>query len=371
MFEHSDGIAPEGDPPRTSPASFPGHPAHHPLTPAKWHQRENRRLRVVLAVETGLLVVLGLLVFMAIPAMVGGEFLTPTSRLDTELVRAGTPADRVAVVPVAGIIYSGMSGPSDRGGMADWVVEALEDARRDARVRAVVLAVESPGGSIGGSDLIHRHVKLVRDAGRPVVALFGSVAASGGYYVSAGANRIVAQPTTMTGSIGVIMQTFRVDELFAKIGVRAVTVKTGEYKDIGSPFRELSEAERGMLQTLADDAHLRFVSIVAEGRTMSEEEARAIADGRLLSASQAVALRLVDEIGYFEDAVAAAERLAGISNATVVRYRQPTSFIDLFSAEARGRSPALQLAEFLSGMGPAYLADTVAAPAYRMGSGTR
>jgi protease-4 len=350
--------------------SFPDHPAHHELTPTIWHRKENRRLKIALAVESALLIVLGLFVFLALPAMIGGALLQPPGSLGAEEIRSGSPTKSVVVVPVAGVIDAGRSGPGDSGGSAEWVVNALKDAREDKNVKAVVLEVDSPGGSITGSDLVHRAVDKTRAAGTPVVAFFGTLAASGGYYVSAGADKIVAQPTAITGSIGVIMQTYTVDGLMKKIGVESVTVKTGKFKDMGSPYRGLETEEREMLQEIADEGHARFVSIVAAGRGMDESKAREIADGRILTASQALELGLVDELGYLEDAIAAAETLSNAAGATVYRYRRPPSVLDLFGAEARG-DPARELAKFLSGMGPAYLMDTYAMPRYIGGPGAR
>jgi len=341
-------------------ASFPDHPAQYPMTPARWHQKEAKRLKTVLAVETGLLVAMGLVVLLLLASLAGSYIAAPSSRVRVDVVRSGDPLASVAVVPVSGILYCGATGGASRGGPADWIVEALSAAASDERVRAVVLEVDSPGGSIAGSDLVHREIGRVRSSGRKVVAFLGTLAASGGYYVASGADKIVALPTSVTGSIGVILQTFRVEGLFAKLGVEAVTVKTGKHKDMGSPFRELSDDERRMLQAMANEAHERFVTVVSNGRGLPREKVAGLADGRVFTATQAKDAGLVDELGYLDDAIALAEGLAGVSGATVVRYRSNPSLMDLFMM----RACAADVARELTRPGLAYLAEGAPAPLY-------
>jgi protease-4 len=299
--------------------------------------------------------------------LAAASIFVPSGRVRREVVRPGDPQKRIAVVPVSGVLYSSSPGPRAGRGTADWIVRALESATDDPAVRAVVLEVESPGGSITASDVVHRAVEeFKRKGGRKVVALFGTLAASGGYYVSAPADRIVAHPTSITGSIGAILQTFQVDGLLEKVGVRSVTVKSGEHKDMASPFREMSDDERAMLEAIAREAHERFVSVVARGRGMPEEKVRALADGRIFTASQALEAGLVDELGYFEGAVAAAERLAGAQDATVVRYSKPMGILEILSAGSSSRAPdpAAELARMLARLGPAYLAARLPAGGY-------
>jgi protease-4 len=205
------------------------------------------------------------------------------------------------------------------------------------------------------------------------VAFLGGVAASGGYYVAAPADEIVAMPTSITGSIGVIMQGFRVDELMRKVGIDALTVKSGRLKDIGSPFRAPTDEERALLQALADEAYDRFVSVVAEGRGLSRERVLEVADGRIMSASQAMEAGLVDSIGYLEDAFDSAGRKAGVPGATVVRYGRHPTLVDILYGTSRAPDPAAELARILSGMGPAYLARDIPSALYlwRGGAGAR
>jgi protease IV len=179
-------------------------------------------------------------------------------------------------------------------------------------VAAVVLRVNSPGGVVAPTQEIFAAVERVRAAGKPVVASMGSVAASGGYYVAVAANRVYANPGTLTGSIGVVMQLANVEGLLKKVGVDYIVVKAGAYKDIGNIARPMKPEERQVLQALLDDVYGQFVKAVAERRGLDEKTVRAFADGRIYSGQQARALKMVDEMGGLEDAIEAAAKLAGI-----------------------------------------------------------
>jgi protease-4 len=363
-----DDVAARGSEER--PPSFPEHPSQYPTTPRKWYERENKRLKTALAVASVAVFVLLLLVVTLLLGTAGAGLALPARGLRHELVRDGDPAATIAVVPVSGFIFAGDSGSGPRTGTADWVVRALRAAGDDPAVRAVILEVDSPGGSITGADLIHREVGRLKEKGAKVVALLQGVAASGGYYVSAGADRIVAYPTAITGSIGTILQTVSVEGLMEKLGVEAVTIKTGEFKDTGSPFRSPTEKDIAVLQAIADEAHDRFVSVVAEGRGMPADEARAVADGRILSARQAVDAGLVDELGHLEEAVAAAEKAAGVTGATVVRYGRTPSLLDVLFMDTKLGDPAAALARLLSRVGPLYLAENLPEGGYVLGTAT-
>lgn len=375
------GAGGRGDGAPERPESFPGHPGHYETTPRKWHEKENRRLRKALAVVSVLLFVAVIVVFFQLMGHVGEALVPPARGTTREVVREGASDVRVAVVPVSGLIFSGTgSGPVPGRGTADWVIDALEAAGEDTSVKAVILEVDSPGGTITGSDLIHRQVEKLREKGIKVVAFLKSMAASGGYYVAAPADRIVAYPTALTGSIGVILQTVNVERLFRLLGVEAVTVKSGEFKDMGSVFRSPTDEERAILQSVADEAYMRFVGVVAKGRKMPVDEAKALADGRILTAKQALSGGLIDELGYFEDAVAAAEKVAGVEDATVVRYGRMPSIMDILFADSKvagadAEDPAARLARFLSGLGPLYLATDVPSGGYvlpsALGAGAR
>ena len=179
-------------------------------------------------------------------------------------------------------------------------------------VRAVVLRVDSPGGGVAPSQEIYDAVLRVREK-KPVVASLGGVAASGGYYVASGCDVIVANPGTLTGSIGVILQTGNVSELLKKVGIQGVIVKAGKFKDIGSPLREMSEEEKRLLDDLLQNVHTQFIAAISRGRKLPVEQVRQLADGRIYSGEQAHDLKLVDQLGGLRDAVQLAAERAGIS----------------------------------------------------------
>jgi protease-4 len=178
-------------------------------------------------------------------------------------------------------------------------------------IKAIVVRIDSPGGAVGASQEIFRELRRV-DKVKPVVASMGSVAASGGYYSAIGAEKIVASPGTLTGSMGVILKFANLEEIFNKIGYKSETIKSGKYKDMGSPGRSLTPEERVMLQALLDNVHSQFIRDIAESRNISEEEVRKIADGRIFSGEQAHDLGLVDQLGNFTDAVLLAADLGGL-----------------------------------------------------------
>lgn len=177
------------------------------------------------------------------------------------------------------------------------LLRELERAARDPELRALVVAIDSPGGSVAGGEAFHAAIQRVRDAGKPVVAVMGSTAASAGYMVALPAQRIFAREATLTGSIGVILQSFEVSELMGRLGLRAETLASGPLKDQPSPFRPLSEEGRAALTAVIQDMQSQFVGRVAAGRSMSEERVRQLADGRVMSGRQALGSGLVDAIG--------------------------------------------------------------------------
>lgn len=191
-------------------------------------------------------------------------------------------------------------------------VKHLHDFQKNDDVKAVVLRIDSPGGVVGPSQEIHAAVKKL-SASKKVIVSMGSVAASGGYYIAAPATVIYANPGTITGSIGVLMKFSNIEGLLDKVGMRSFTLKTGKFKDAGSPVRPMNDEERAMLQGVIDSTHGQFVRAVAEGRKLPEEKVRAIADGRIFSGEQALGLKLVDRLGTLQDAIDEAGRLAGIS----------------------------------------------------------
>ena len=235
---------------------------------------------------------------------------------------AGEGPDKIALVRITGPISQEGGGllPIGPATSARRAVELLRRARRDPAVKAVVVELNTPGGSVVASAQIHQAVLQLRRAGKPVVALLTEVAASGGYYVAAAADRIVADPSTLTGSIGVIVVLPNLEEFNRRVGLRTVVFKSGRFKDMGNPARPLTAEEAALFQKLVDEAYGRFVDVVAQGRRMDRTRVLRLADGRVYTGAQAYRLGLVDALGSFDDAVSVALELARLSRARVVEY---------------------------------------------------
>ncbi len=238
------------------------------------------------------------------------------------------PKQRIAVIPLSGTI----AGVSQSGLLIgpiispDLVAGYLERAERDILVRAVVLRIDSSGGSAAASQEIASKIRYFREAtGKPVVVSMGDMAASGGYYISAYADKIVANPSTLTGSIGVISQFIYIEGLLEKLGIEMETIKTGEHKDMG--IRPLTEEERKIMQDISDDLYGQFVDAVAQGRDLPLADVEALATGQLYTGTQALASGLVDELGGLNEAIEIAANLAGVSDPEIVEYRPRISFL--------------------------------------------
>jgi protease-4 len=223
---------------------------------------------------------------------------------------SGSGREVIAVVELQGPITLSLG--NFGGTDVEGTLRHLRSLRDRPEVKAVLLRINSPGGSVAAVQEIHQEVLALKKAGKKVIASFGDVAASGGYYIAAAADKIVADPGTLTGSIGVILQMGNVQELFKKVGLRVETFKSGEMKDAGSPFRPLREEERRVYQRLVTDAYEQFFRAVAEGRGMTDARLRPLADGRVFTGVQAKDAGLVDVLGNFETSVQVARELAGI-----------------------------------------------------------
>lgn len=276
----------------------------------------------------GIVVVLG--GFWLTALVVGGFADAATSAaggaLEEEILEEGDSAEKIVMINIIGEIFSD---PEDSfGGATDTgIVSQLEAANEDPDVEGIILNINTPGGGVLASDVIYRKVLEINEE-KPVVALMGDVAASGGYYISAAASEIVAHPYTITGSIGVIMMLPNVEEAAGKLGIKTTIIKSGSFKDAGSPLRELTEPERAVFQTLIDEAYTGFVDIVAKGRDLTLERTRELADGRIYTGNQAKANGLVDELGDRDTAFERAKDLAGSSEASLVVYRAVGGFFD-------------------------------------------
>lgn len=259
--------------------------------------------------------------------------------------------DAVAIVRVEGIILPGEAPPPNPFGSASAaaysqrVIDHLQRANEDASVKAVILFVDSPGGSVFASDEIYLQIQ---EMDKPIIASMASLAASGGYYVSAPTQEIWASPHTLTCSIGVISQFINVEDFAEEYGITAVTIKSGRFKDTGNPFREFTEADRELWQSIVDEAYDEFVQVVATGRDMSEAEVRELADGRICTGEQAQVMGLVDELGYLKDAIDQAAELGGIEGEPrIVEYKESVGFFQAFGASLYRPSPVAELKELL------------------------
>lgn len=273
----------------------------------------------------------------------------------TEQTVTGTGDEKILLIPLKGIITDAPQESLFRAepGMVTTIRAMLARASESGDIKAVILEIESPGGGVTASDILcHEFLTFHEETGIPIVCLMDDVAASGAYYVAASAQHIVAHPTTVTGSIGVVMPLFNAEELMNKIGIEARPIKSGKRKDMGSFWRDVNEEERKMLQQLVDELHERFVSIVVQGfkgRGQSKQRGQieTYCDGRIFSGPEAKKLGFVDEIGYFDDALNAACRKAnlGRSQARVVTYvRKASSLLDRLVLQAPpGSKPGITI----------------------------
>jgi len=277
--------------------------------------RRRSRVRLVLWTVLGALLLLVLI-----------NTLFPDLDLSTE--------ERIAVVRVEGVILD-----------AQQAIGELKRYGDNPLVKAIVVRIDSPGGGVVPSQEIHDAVKRIRDKqNKFVIASMGTVAASGGYYIAAATDRIVANPGTLTGSIGVIMEMANVEGLMKKIGVESVVIKSGAHKDLGSPFRAMNREDRTILQNVMDDVHSQFIEAVAVGRSLDVKDVRALADGRIFTGRQAKTAKLVDELGDLNDAIKLAADMAGMEGEPrVVEPRKRFTIRDLIEGHLGRLIPNLQL----------------------------
>jgi protease-4 len=231
--------------------------------------------------------------------------------------------DKIAIIDVDGLIMNARSSGilSDGENPVSMFREKLDAAADDKHVKAVVLRINSPGGAVTASDMMYQDLQNFRkDKGKPVVACMMDTAASGAYYLAMACDRVFAHPTTVTGSIGVIMSLYNATGLLSKLGVASDPIKSGPIKDIGNPARPMTPEERAILQGMVNNFYGQFVGIVAKGRNMPEDKVKKLADGRIYTGQEAKDLGLVDEVGYLEDALQSAMDMAGIRDAKLVAY---------------------------------------------------
>lgn len=258
--------------------------------------------------------------------------LAPTVAPLKETTVMGKGKEKILVVDISGIISEeekrGIAGLSGEPDMVTRIKEELIAAARDKHIKAVILRINSPGGTVTASDMIYHEIEqFKKTTGNKVIACIMDLGASGGYYVAVSADKIVAHPTTVTGSIGVIMLNLSVEGLMQKIGVKDTSIKTGEHKDMGSPLKTMTDEERKIFQGVLDNMYERFLSVIAENRKeLTLAELRSLADGRIYTARQALEYGLIDQIGYLDEAITLAKQEAGLPTARVIIYHRPGAY---------------------------------------------
>lgn len=246
----------------------------------------------------------------------------------------GSSNGKIAVIHLEGTIMD--SGSDFLGYNHQKFLEKLDYVKEDDQVKGVVLHVNSPGGGVVESDEIHNKVKELQKAGKKVYASMGNTAASGGYYVSAPADKIYAQPGTLTGSIGVIIQSINITKLADELGIDTNTFTSGEHKDILSSTREMTESEKDIIQSMVDEMYEDFVAVVADGRDMSTKQVKTLADGRVYTGKQALEHKLIDELGSLDDSIDALAKDIDVKNPQIVEYEENTGFMTRIGKPLQG-----------------------------------
>ncbi len=298
--------------------------------------------------------------FFLVAMLIGGftawkSLVTGEEGLEREYIEEvveGSGEKKIALVTIEGIIRTAPTAlfPDDTG-TVEGFKKQLKRIKNDDQIEAILLQIESPGGGITASDIIYNEILRYREEKeKKVIVLMGDVAASGGYYISAAADKIVAHPTTITGSIGVILPLINISELIHKYGVEDTSITSGAMKDIGSPTRPMSPEEKAVLEGIIQEMYERFVSVVAAGRDMPVEKVKKLADGRIYTAQQALEEGLVDQLGYLSDAIELAKEMAGLDEARVIRYKRKWRLSDLLKVAQRVTPPGIHQLFELPGM---------------------
>jgi protease-4 len=295
--------------------------------------------------------------------------LVPTDRqLEETQIQKDTGmfvSDKIAIIDVDGLLANRRRGGWLRSGEnpVSLFIEKLDKAAADQSVKAVVLRLNSPGGTVAASDIMyHSLMEFRRETGKPVIACVLGLGCSGAYYIACGCNGIIAQPSSVVGNIGTIFQTFSVAGPMEKIGVKAVTIKSGELKDMASPLHDLSDEEREVLEDIIEHHSEQFFEVVRNGRKQIDEQKMAnLSDGRVFNADQALQQGLIDKIGYLDDGIEWAKEMAGLKRTKVIIYHRPSNYVPnaygLSAASAEGISPLvnLELPDWLNSGGAQFL----------------
>ncbi|WP_059171404.1 signal peptide peptidase SppA [Bacillus sp. FJAT-27445] len=315
-----------------------------------------------LGIAAGLFIISVVVNFLSAFAIKGvesdfGEFFAATQKSYVEeVVEEGNEFKKIAILDVNGTIQDTGDTVSLFGSEAynhKTFMEKLEEAGEDPNVKGIIIRVNSPGGGVVESAEIHdKIVSIKKDTKKPVYISMGSMAASGGYYISAPADRIFASKETLTGSLGVIMQGMNYEGLAKKYGVEFMTIKSGPYKDIMSPAREMTEEEKKILQSMINNSYEGFVKVISDGRKMPVDQVKKIADGRIYDGRQAKELGLIDGFGYLDDVIDELKKDKNLKGAKVVRLADGVGFGSLFSMRAKsflsGDAELQGLLQFLS-----------------------
>ena len=247
----------------------------------------------------------------------------------------------IGLIRIEGVITSGRGSASflgESGAGAERIIDMLEEFRKNDSLKSLVLRINSPGGSAAGSQEIYQEIMRLRSEGKKVTVSMGDVAASGGYYIASAANRIYADPASLTGSIGVIMEAADIHELLNRFGVELSAIKSGKHKDMGSSSRPMTSEERKIFQGLINDVFDQFVTDVSKGRKLSKKEVLRLADGRVYTGRQALKLKLIDRTGSLEDALKAAAKDAGIKGEfDVVEFEKELGLLDMLMGSTESR----------------------------------
>ncbi len=278
---------------------------------------------------------------------------------------AGWPvSDKIAIIDVDGLLDNRRRGGWMRSGEnpVSLFIEKLDKAASDKSVKAVVLRLDSPGGTVAATDIMYHQLRQFRDeTGKPVIACVLGIGCSGAYYIACGCDGIVAQPSSVVGNIGTIFQTFSVAGTMEKIGVKTVTIKSGDLKDMASPLHDLSDDERKVLEGIIEHLSEQFYEVVRKGRKIDEQKMAELSDGRVFTAEQALEKGLIDKVGYLDYGIKWAKNMAGVKKSRVIIYNRPSSYkpnaYGLASAGADGLGPLvnLELPDWLNASGAQFL----------------
>lgn len=303
-----------------------------------------KRIVAIIAVITLILVSVGVnfisIVFTKDVSSLMDKIQEETNQnVGTTIVEKGDTENKIALLSLDGAIQdTGAAGIglSGAGYNHQFMLEQLKKIKEDDTVKGIVFEVNSPGGGVIESDEIYTLLKEIQaEREIPYYVVMGNMAASGGYYISAPADQIFVSRETITGSLGVIMQSLNYSKLAEKVGISFNTIKSGEFKDMMSPNREMTDAERAMLQDMLNDSYERFVEIIADGRNMSTEQVKKIADGRIMNGRQAIEAKLADQFGKTEDAIEMMKEELAIERPHIFKYEQPSWTMSLFGFKAK------------------------------------